>query len=276
MSNVDSTLRDIAVYQIPLPRESLKYCGVVTPFRGIRVYQRCAMGMPGSETALEELMSRILGDHLISGNVTKIANDLYCGADDLELQLNTWRSVLTALDRCDLKLSPSKTVICPSSTIILGWNWSEGKLSATNVKGLRSFIGAYKVLSRVITGYSDILSPIERCVTGEVSTEKLIWTDEFNSSFTQTKNKLRNTSSVVLPKPSDQLWIVTDGALKDPGIGARLEEVKNPCLLDFSVPNWIKHQPFRVPCEIEALSIATAVKHFFLPTWHSRNTKHLS
>ena len=74
------------------------------------------MGMPGSETALEELMSRILGDHLISGNVTKIADDLYCGADDLDLLLETWRSVLAALDMCDLKLSPSKTVICPNST----------------------------------------------------------------------------------------------------------------------------------------------------------------
>ena len=75
MPDVDSTLRKIAqwkhiattdlsnaFYQIPLSRESLRYCGVVTPFRGVRVYARSAMGMPGSETALEELLCRILGD----------------------------------------------------------------------------------------------------------------------------------------------------------------------------------------------------------------------
>ncbi|XP_070569281.1 uncharacterized protein [Ptychodera flava] len=64
LPSVDSTLNQIAqweyiiatdltkaFYQIPLSRESLKYCGVATPFRGVRVYTRSAMGMPGSETA---------------------------------------------------------------------------------------------------------------------------------------------------------------------------------------------------------------------------------
>ena len=89
--DVDSTLRQIAqwrhiittdltsiFYQIPLARESMRYCGVATPFCGVRVYARSAIGMPGSETALEELMSRVLGV------VAKIANDVSCGADSPE------------------------------------------------------------------------------------------------------------------------------------------------------------------------------------------------
>lgn len=40
----------------------MKYCGVATPYKGIRVYTRSAMGMPGSETVLEELMSQVLGE----------------------------------------------------------------------------------------------------------------------------------------------------------------------------------------------------------------------
>jgi len=44
-------------YQIALSRNSMKYCGVATPFQGIQVYARSAMDMPGSETALKELMS---------------------------------------------------------------------------------------------------------------------------------------------------------------------------------------------------------------------------
>ena len=77
MPDVDSTLCLIALwkhiiatdltsafYQIPLSRDSMKYCRVATPFRGIRGYARSAMGMPGSETALEELMSQVLGDLL--------------------------------------------------------------------------------------------------------------------------------------------------------------------------------------------------------------------
>ena len=77
MPDVDSTLRKIgqwryliqtdlsnAFYQIPLSKDSQRYCGVVTPFRGVRVYVRSAMGMPGSEIALEELLCRVLEDEL--------------------------------------------------------------------------------------------------------------------------------------------------------------------------------------------------------------------
>jgi len=45
----------------------MKHCGVATPFKGVREYVRFAIGMPGSETALEELMCRVLGDLLHEG-----------------------------------------------------------------------------------------------------------------------------------------------------------------------------------------------------------------
>ena len=95
MPDVDSTLRQIACwkyvittdlrkafYQIPFSKDSMKFCGISTPFKGIRVYKRCAMGMPGSETALEELMSRVLGDLIQEGVVAKIADDLYVVRDE--------------------------------------------------------------------------------------------------------------------------------------------------------------------------------------------------
>ena len=97
MPSVDGVLRDIArwkfvvitdlrqsFYQIPLSHSSMKYCGVVTTYKGIRVYTRSAMGMPGSETCLEELMCRVLGGLIQEGCTAKIANDLYVGGDTLE------------------------------------------------------------------------------------------------------------------------------------------------------------------------------------------------
>ena len=105
MPNVDSTLRSIAkwkyliatdltsaFYQIPLSHESMKYCGVATPFRGVRVYTRCAMGMPGSETALEELMCRVLGDLLEKGVVAKLADDLYCGGNTVDELVENYKN----------------------------------------------------------------------------------------------------------------------------------------------------------------------------------------
>ena len=134
----------------------MEYCGVVTPFRGIRVYARPAMGMPGSKTALEELMCHVPGDLLEAGSFDKIADHLFCVADSHEELLNVCSAVLLVLDKSDLQLSAPKT----SSTTILGWVWSSGHLGAsphqvatrsschppTTVKGLRSFVGTYKRL----------------------------------------------------------------------------------------------------------------------------------
>ena len=61
-----------AFYQIPLAKNSMKYCGVITHFKGVCVYTRCAMGIPRSETALEELMCRVLGDLLQEGCVQRL------------------------------------------------------------------------------------------------------------------------------------------------------------------------------------------------------------
>ena len=176
MPDVDSTLRKIAqweyiviseltksFYQIPLSRGSMKYCGVATPFYGVRVYVRSAMGMPGSETALEELTCRVLGHLVQEGVVAKIADDLYCGGHTQQELLNNWERVFDALQRCNLNLSASKTIIAPKQATIHGWLWQLGTIQATphqillsscqpakTVTALRSFIGAYKVLSRVI------------------------------------------------------------------------------------------------------------------------------
>ena len=292
LPDVDSTLREIgkwkyliktdltkAYYQIPLAKESMKYCGVVTPFRGVRVYVRGCMGLPGSETALEELMTRVLGDFIYKGNVAKIADDLYCGANSLEELLQVWEGVLSALRSSDLCLAAHKTEICPKSTTILGWTWSEGSLTATKhristlascdfpntVKGLRSYLGAYKVISRVVKGCSHVLSPLEEYAAGKSSSDKIVWSDDLRASFEKAKITVNSANSIVIPKASDQLWIVTDGAVKEPGLGATLyvtREGNKPQLAGFFSAKLKKHQPSWLPCEIEALSIATAIKHF--------------
>jgi hypothetical protein len=35
-------------YQLPLDKDSMKYTATITPYKGLRVYCRAAMGMPGS------------------------------------------------------------------------------------------------------------------------------------------------------------------------------------------------------------------------------------
>ncbi|CAC5410534.1 unnamed protein product [Mytilus coruscus] len=194
MPDVDSTLRQIAqwkhivisdlttsFYQIPLSRDSMKYSGVSSPFCGIRVYVRSAMGMPRSETALEELTCHLIG----------------------------------------------------------------------------------------------LLSLLENAVDGCESKDTISWTKELNSALTSAQNALFTNRLIALPRPTDQLWIVTDGALKKCGLGATLYVNRNDKLLlaGFFSTKLRQTQRQWLPCEIEALSIAAAIKHFSPYIIQSLSTK---
>ena len=288
MPQVDNVLRDIAkwkfiiitdllqsFYHIPLAHDSMKYCGVSTPFKGIRVY---TMGMPGSETCLEELMSRILGDLIQQGRVAKIADDLYVGGNTPEEALFNYACVLQALSKNDLRLSARKTLICPRSATILGWICSDGCLSASphrlltlqstpqpsTVHSLRSFIGSYKVLSLILKGYAGLLHPLEKAVAGKPSREKIVWTDDLSHAFTQAKVAPRQANVITIPLPQDQLWIVTDASVKPDGLAATLYALQDRKLLlaGFFNSPLKKYQITWLPCELEALAIGTAIKHF--------------
>ena len=184
LPNTESVLRSIAqrkfiiktdltqaFYQIPLALISMKFCGKITPFKGVHVYTRRAMAMPGSEIALEEIMSRVLGDFIQEGFITKIVDDLYMGFDSEDELVSHWLVVLQALSKNNLGLLSLKTVIAPKSTTVLGWVWQNGSLRASphqvvaiasveppkTVRALCSFIGPYKIWSHVLQGYADII-----------------------------------------------------------------------------------------------------------------------
>jgi hypothetical protein len=291
MPNIDETLYTIgqwkfliktdlkkAYYQIPLSKESMHYCGVATPYKGVRVYTRCAMGLPGSETALEELMNRVVGDLIMEGHVAKVADDLYCGGDTPSDALEVWSRLLKALAENNLGLSAPKTIIFPKNTIVLGWVWEEGTYSASShrtsalaavspprtVSGMRSFIGAYKFLSRVIEGYSNNLRPIEQSVAGKQSQDKFEWTDDLRMTFRNVQESLSDCQVISIAKPDDRLWIVTDGAKVTGGIAATLFLLRNGKRLlgGFFNGQLRKGQILWLPCEVEALAIGSAVTHF--------------
>ena len=291
MPTVDGVLRDIAswkylivtdllqsFYQIPLSKASMKYCGVATPFKGVRVYTRSAMGMPGSETSLEELMSRVLGHLIQEGRVCKLADDLYCGGTTYSELLDNWMHVLHALKKNNFRLSAKKTVICLKSVVILGWLWSNGTLRASphkiaslssaqpppTVHGLRSFIGAYKVLSRVLPGHASILHPLDQAVAGRQSKEKIDWSDELLTAFRKAQSTLGENKVIHLPRPNDTLWLVTDASSRNRGIGATLYVLRSDKLrlAGFFSAKLRPHQVNWMPCEIEGLCIGTAVQHF--------------
>ena len=221
-------------------------------------------------------MCRVLGNQLQAGFVSKLADDLYCGGNTPTELLENWANVMTALNASGLRLSATKTIICPRSTTILGWIWTQGRISASphkisvlstckppdTVHGLRSFIGAYKMLSRVLPSCAHSISPLENAISGSQSKDKIKWTDELCQYFETTQHKLKRAREIHLPQRADQLWIVTDGSVSKCGIGATLYILRNKeiYLAGFFSAKLRKHQVTWLPCEIEALSISAAVQ----------------
>ena len=169
-------------------------------------------------------------------------------------------------------------MICPQSIVILGWEWSQGTIRAsphrisalaavdpqsiTTVGQLRSFVGSYKYLSRVLKSYSDMLSPLEEEIAGRSKAEKISWTDSLLADFKRAQSHLTTNDVITIPHRSDQLKIVTDAS--STGIGAALYVCRKggERIAGHFSAKLKKHQALWLPCEVESLSITAAVNHF--------------
>ena len=96
-------------FQMPMLKSSMKYLGVLTPYKGLRVYTRAAMGMPGSTEHLDKLMTRVLGDLMEDGIVVKLADNFYTGACSISDLIHIWERILQCFATNNLHLSAGKT-----------------------------------------------------------------------------------------------------------------------------------------------------------------------
>ena len=92
---------------------------------------------------------------------------------------------------------------------------------------MRSFIRAFKVLSRVIQGCSTLLAKLDDTVACCESKETIQWTDDLGASFYKAQAVLSTAHTIMLPIQSDQLWIITVRALRKLRIGATLYVTRN-------------------------------------------------
>ena len=265
-------------FQIPLEKDSIPYLATTTPFKGLRVYLRSAMGMPGSSEYLQELTARVFGDFIQEGFVLVIADDLHIGGNTVEELFNNWHRVLQRIKDNNLTLSPTKTVICPKSTTTLGWRWESGKISVLQHKisplissdppktctAMRSYLGAYKAIARCIPKYSSLLSPLEDIIKGLEKSSKIDWTPDRLTHFHRTQEALKSPDTLTMPIASDQLVMTVDASPLNDGISATLfiqRDGQRHLADNFSL-KLKEHQKDWLPCEHEALAITAGVKHF--------------
>ena len=120
------------------------------------------------------------------------------------------------------------------------------------------------MLARVIPGCSALLASFDDVTGGNQSSDRITCTDALREAFKHAQTSLQTNKSITLPRPNDELWLVTDGSVKQCGVGAMLYVMRNGKvkLAGFFSAKLRGRQISRLPCEIEALSIAAAIRHF--------------
>ena len=104
-----------------MSEESIPWLGVQTPFGGLRAISRSGQGLLGQAEEFDEVLAKVLKEELREGICTKIVDDIYVGgATQKEASANYIR-ILSKLDNANLKISPNKTHIFPTSVDVLGW-----------------------------------------------------------------------------------------------------------------------------------------------------------
>ena len=142
---------------------------------------------------------------------------------------------------------------------------------------MRSFIGASKVLARVLPSCASFMAPLDAAIAGKQSADRVEWPDCLQSSFKDTQESLHTCRQIYLQCRSDELWIVTDGTVRNLGIGATLyiNRAGKARLAGFFSAKLQKRQTSWHPCEVETLAITIAVRYFSLYIIQANQNAHV-
>ena len=70
------------------------------------------------------------------------------------------------------------------------------------------------------------IKPLDSAIAGKDAKDSIIRTEELSEAFHKAQKGLSTCKNIVLPRNSDQLWIVTDGSVRKQGIAATLYVLK--------------------------------------------------
>ena len=269
-------------FQIKMSKDSIPWLGVQTPFGGLRAISRSGQGLLGQAEEFDEVLAKVLKEELKEGICAKIVDDIYVGGkNQKEAKINYIR-ILSKLKNANLKISPTKTHIFPTTVDVLGWVWKRGgflspsphrQCALTNVKqedikkvkDMRSWVGLYKTLHIATPHITTILEPFEIATGGKDSKDKFEWNHQLEQQFRLAKNHVKTMKTLYLPSPEDQLVLVTDGSKMTPGIGHILYAVVDGKRLPVRFHTLKLRNKCKkwAPCEIEALALAAGINKEF-------------
>jgi len=269
-------------FQIHIAKKYWCWLGVMTPFRGLRVLTRLGQGLLNSEGELDELLAIVLGDLLTEGVCEIARDDIQVGGNSYDEAISNWERVLSTLNTNGLKLSPKKVRIFPASTEVYGVKLQNGTISPSDhvlttlgitsieqlktVKDINSWRGLYKTLLQNLPKLAAFMHPFDLATANKTSKDKFEWSPHLVAAFNAAQDHLKQSRSLALPRPHEQLVLQPDGAQRPPAIGwvlsvSRTIDGKSQLVpIQYCSAKLKPHMQFWSPCEIEAVATFIAVE----------------
>ena len=271
-------------YQSGVVAEDAQYLGTMHPFKGVLVYSCQAQGVKGASEYSYEKIERIYGDMVQAGRLATMADGLYPKGNSVQEALENYAEVLRRADLCGLTFKPSKTIICPVKTELFGWELDAGRWRPTvhtrttlashekpkTSRQMRSYLGAWKQLSSCINNYAVLLHPLEMMIAGKAPKEYLVWTEETEKAFEDSKEAAGKVDGVYEARPTDIIHTYSDFSQRHGAIGGKMmlhrkdEKTGETKIIlggHFSA-TLDKHKKKWLACEGEAAGIRLTLMHF--------------
>ena len=269
-------------WQNSIPREDSARLAISHPYEGLRVYVVSPQGLRNSAEYGSEILARIYGDMVKDKKCTRIADQLYILGGSLTELSENFKMALQRARNANLTFKPSKVVICPKSTVILGWQKIEHKWFPTDhvlsplslaeppstVKKLRGWLGAFRQVAKTIPHHAVVLQPFEKLVGGKNSKDRIVWTPELLDCFNTAKDSIKTAAPITIPRRTDKLKLFPDWSQDADAVGGRLviERVLNGKKVELHGGEFsarLKGAQVRwTPCEKECLAIKLLVAHY--------------
>ena len=240
---------------------------------GTLCFSTATQGLLGMDVYQDELTDKLFGDLVLSGNLIKLADNVYFGANSLQDFQQLFETILHRCDAANLRLKPNKLKLNVQSADILGLHWHRGALSPSHhkldplsvceppktVSSLRSWLGSVRFNEVCLPGaklasFSRLLD--EQIPASRSGKEEIIWTGDLLNSFKQIQNILNHPLSVTIPRRGDTVYMAVDACtcipaggtklfIQRPGLQGFLPSFNFGCRLPQSLKTWS-------PCEVEA------------------------
>jgi len=209
-----------AFFQLELHPDSRPMTGFGTPW-GHFEFRRVPQGQSSSPQFFAQTIYQVLGD---IPSVALYIDDILVYNETIEDHLVTLERVLVRLHKHNLKLSPSKTELCKSEVLYLGFIIDRNGLrtspkkvdtiakwpAPTSPDLVLSFLGVSGYYRFFINEYACLEKPLRALTTKKARESPFVMNDEAMSAFNRIKSALISAPVLIFPDFDKPFYVFSD------------------------------------------------------------------